>query len=185
MTAAGIAEFEAHVEAKKKDVANELEKRRAAVRDIENEQKWLVAIDTIFTSLHRSWSEADPGKYRHVHFFLEPATGKRVVVQEFLPPGTKIYSSKEEWNRYISEGFKDFRFSGYDGVPPHYRIVPLAEVVTGMCSLCGQAHPLIESYSQTADGPSGDEWSMTTFVICPSKMEYTILYHREQSHRFR
>ena len=185
MTADGIAEFEACVEAKKKDVASELEKRRAVVRDAENEQKWLTEIGKILSGLHRSWSETDPGKYRLAHFFLEPATAKRVVAREFLPPDTKIYTTKYEWDRYTDYGCKDFRFSGYEGVPPHYRVVPLAEVATGMCSLCGEAHPLIESYSQTSDGPSGDEWSMTTLVICPNKMEYLILHRREESQRFR
>lgn len=121
-----------------------------------------------------SWKDSRIGKRDEGIFFLD-VDGKRGVVRELLPPGTKFYSV-EEWNVYREENKgKDFSFFGYDGVPPDYPIIPFSRLKCAECPLCGKYHPVLESYSQTEDGPEGDTWRKAFFLECLEKVSDHII----------
>ncbi len=73
------------------------------------------------------------------YFFLSIGTQQRVVAKELLRP---------------------------DAVPQKYPVVPLASVRQETCSACHQSHPVIECYDKIYDGPAGDIWSQTRWLLC-------------------
>lgn len=150
------------------------EKKNQEIANINQE------IANILNALLNSWNDSDPGKYKDSFFFLD-ANHQRVVVQEFLPDGTKICRSQKEWDEYSRT--RQYG-ADYDRVPYWYPVVKLSEVGTAQCAQCKSPQPIIEHYVQTYDSPDSDEWLKEYFVFCLDCNSKTVIESRTSDHRF-
>lgn len=137
-------------------------------------------IVTTVQGLRTSWQMRDPGKYQEAFFFLDNLKN-RVVVREYMPPGTKVALNREEWAAYCSTLPHGVPF---DMVPPSLPVVTLKDVLHGECPHCKKSLPVIESYEQMYDSPGGDTWQKRVFTVCPTCSKINIITRRESANRF-
>ena len=149
---------------------------------LERQRKENQTIAEILNGLLTSWQDSDPGKYRDAYFFLDATLRKRVVVRTFLPEGTKIYQTRQEWDEYSQNRWR-YRTNDY-GVPYWYPVINLDVVGKGECSKCKSAQPVVEHYVQTDDSSDGDEWLKERFVLCLDCNSTTVLESKTSSSRF-
>lgn len=148
---------------------------------LEKEKEKNLEIKKIFKGLLVAWKHPDPGKYYDAFFFLNSKM-KRVVVQEFLPKGTKICHSSEEWEAY--EKTRSWHGAEYNVVPYWYPVVSLSEVAKGVCPQCKLQEPNIEHYVQTDDSPEGDQWVKEYFILCIDCKATFVRKFQASSNRF-
>ncbi len=150
-----------------------LDTRRAAIRGIDEELKRLKEqretnelMADVLEGLMESWKHPDPGKYKDAYFFLSSDLKKRVVVRQFLAPGTKIYQNAEEWRSYDWSRPSRHGSFYFDGVPFYYPIIDVNDAGKIECPTCGQPQLVVEHYVQTYDSPEGDVWLKRQLIVC-------------------
>lgn len=151
-------------DAEEKRLNEEVEAAQAALSAVENRREAHQGFAAVVQRLLSSWKDADPGKYGSAYFFVGKWNDAWVVVREFLPKGTIICTSQEEWRRYADS--RSWWGSPYDKVRPSLPVVSLAEVKTESCPNCNEACPVVEHYVQTYDSAEGDNWLTERRVLC-------------------
>ena len=112
-----------------------------------------------YNGLKEVWKQKDPGKYG-VAYFLTDAFGDGIITREIVP--------QEHWENESTHGRM-------------HDIPPWCEE----CPCCHEQLPVIMTYDQTEDSPSGDEWTKTWNVYCPKCSRITEVREPQvRGHRF-
>ncbi|OGZ42170.1 MAG: hypothetical protein A3C80_02015 [Candidatus Ryanbacteria bacterium RIFCSPHIGHO2_02_FULL_45_43] len=177
--------FPTNIEVLKNSIATRRNAARTASdeashRERENQENQAIA--EILNRLLSSWRDSDPGKYGDAFFFLDATLRKRVVVQEFLADGTKVYQTRQEWGEY--DRTRSWEDAKYDGVPYWYSVVTLSDVGRGECLKCKSLQPVVEHYVQAYDSPEGDVWLKKHLVLCLDCNLTTTLESKTSDSRF-
>lgn len=163
----GLAELNTTLEKLKEEerrLGEEREAARAILRQLEAQTRAHSNFVTAVQCLLSSWRDADPGKYGSAYFFVGQANDVWVVVREFLSEGTPVCTDRGEWRRYVDS--RKWWGAPFDRIRPSLPVVPLDQVKTEACPLCGQVQPVVERYVQTYDSAEGDNWLAERLVFC-------------------
>lgn len=156
-------------------LSSDISARKSELRQLEsNLAEKRISLE-VLQALETSWDTYDPGKYRIASWLLTK-DGERCVAKELLPPGTRIVATEKEWEQFLEKFLADrgkhFIFQlhnnghPYGAVPPHYKVLPLAETFHAPCPACKTKRPVIETYAQTDDSAEGDTWEKGRYVFC-------------------
>jgi len=133
--------------------------KQEEVTKLEQDIGSIVAVYNAYYFLKKVWEQKDPGK-NGVVYFLTDAFGLAIITKEMVP--------QEHWeDKSVRERLRD--------IPPWCE----------KCPNCHERLPVIMTYEQTEDSPSGDEWTKTWKIYCPKC--YRITQAREPKtcdHRF-
>lgn len=117
--------------------SKQIDSLRSQAQKIARQIGILEYVAKVRQALSTGWSR-DPGKYSMLAYFVAKGGGEALIPE--------LVAGKE--------------------VPGRYKVVPLAEVSTSACPACGTQQPLVVTYEQTRDSPSGDTWQKMWLVIC-------------------
>lgn len=162
-------------EEKLKKLVNETAKTEDKARDLKSQAYKAEEALAVLKALKTSWDTRDPGKHGIASWLLT-RNGEKCVAQEFLPPGTPIFTDKGKWENFLAtlatRNRKQYVWSRiencrpYGAVPPWYPVVPLKDTLHAPCPACSEEVPVIMTCEQTHDGPDGDTWTKERFVLC-------------------
>ena len=138
-----------------------------ALEESKQELSDLEVCEAITRSIATDWQKPHASEIP-AYFFLEPMMLEPAVVQELIPPNTRIFelNELEEWKRDPSHS--PGMDKPYTAVPPHLPVIPFPNIAQATCKECKKHRPVIREIVRVSEANDHEVVLKTRMIVCLS-----------------